>query len=419
MTCQRPVGCGHEFCWLCLADYTSGHFNGLGSCRQFGGSRGSGGEVSGRQDVISQVLHPSGHPFWGCCVLALAVLRTDLLPLAKPVHGLLHSLFFGATFFAALALSSLGRLWPSGRLCLLAKSLYILLSLSLVALWPMLYSVLHRGDEVDFWIPLVFFVVLEIVMKQIFRTWPDFSARVFCVGFAAVNVCLWSVVGLHHLEKGLCPSSTFNFWCSLYRMFWVGVMLMLCVFILALFLTVPEVDDGNPWSAQNYGISAYIVAHFMAALACLLSLAVCWGLGIADDFYMWMIPISLGMLLLHGFLRNRDGEGSFLAWIVLQVLFFQWLCMFGSDSDAAYFFAYALPAIAYWEKWNQAWRPSTLCGRMALIAFPSVMATLWWIRHYTPCLIVQQIFGCAVLLYIIGRSAKLIWVPVLMDRLVW
>ncbi|KDN48016.1 hypothetical protein RSAG8_03032, partial [Rhizoctonia solani AG-8 WAC10335] len=22
MTCRRPAGCGHEFCWLCLADYS-------------------------------------------------------------------------------------------------------------------------------------------------------------------------------------------------------------------------------------------------------------------------------------------------------------------------------------------------------------------------------------------------------------
>ncbi|PVF96661.1 hypothetical protein CPB86DRAFT_786740 [Serendipita vermifera] len=31
MTCRKPAGCGHEFCWLCLAPWntinTTGHYD--------------------------------------------------------------------------------------------------------------------------------------------------------------------------------------------------------------------------------------------------------------------------------------------------------------------------------------------------------------------------------------------------------
>jgi len=267
-------------------------------------------------------------------------------------------------------------------------------------------------------------------MKPILlRTWPGFdsdleetipaAAATFCKGLAALIVCLSSLIGLHHLEKRLCPLSTFNFWCYEYFIFWLVVMLMLCFFLCAIsvatcfspmriFDQMDNVDDGDLLSAQNYGVSSYIVARIMAVSACLLSLAVRWDESIANDFYMWMIPFSMGMGLLSCLARCYEGAG---AWIVLQIMFFQWLCMFGSDSDAAYFYAYVLPAFTYLWKWKKARNPSQHCKFFALLAFPSVMAIFWWIRHYTPCLIVQQIFGCAFLLYVAGRSAKLIWLP--------
>lgn len=42
MTCRRPAGCGHEFCWLCLADYDpirrDGNHNHNPSCRHYAAS---------------------------------------------------------------------------------------------------------------------------------------------------------------------------------------------------------------------------------------------------------------------------------------------------------------------------------------------------------------------------------------------
>lgn len=32
MTCGK---CQHEFCWLCLAEYSDDHFSGGGSCEQY------------------------------------------------------------------------------------------------------------------------------------------------------------------------------------------------------------------------------------------------------------------------------------------------------------------------------------------------------------------------------------------------
>jgi len=238
------------------------------------------------------------------------------------------------------------------------------------------------------------------------------SPAKFCVGLGAFIVCLSSVIGLHHLEEGVRPLSTFNLWCLLYYMVWLLVMLMLCCFLCAtIFSTcMDNLDDVDLWSAQNYGVSSYVVAHVMAIPACLLSLAVCWDEGISNEFYIWIIPFSMGMGLLL-FCVGSLARGGAMVCIVMQILFFQWLCMFGSDSDAAYFYAYVLPAFDYWWKWDKAWRLGNRCRCFALFVFPSVMAMFWWIRHYTLCLIVQQIFGCMFLLYIVGRSAQLIWLP--------
>jgi hypothetical protein len=39
MTCRKPLGCGHEFCWRCLADYDrilrDGNHRHLPSCTYY------------------------------------------------------------------------------------------------------------------------------------------------------------------------------------------------------------------------------------------------------------------------------------------------------------------------------------------------------------------------------------------------
>ncbi|KAF8603498.1 hypothetical protein BDV93DRAFT_163892 [Ceratobasidium sp. AG-I] len=59
MTCRRPAGCGHQFCWLCLADYipimTEGNHRHASSCRHYA-------PITGPASRLHAVLAPQTPP---------------------------------------------------------------------------------------------------------------------------------------------------------------------------------------------------------------------------------------------------------------------------------------------------------------------------------------------------------------------
>ncbi|CAE7052695.1 unnamed protein product [Rhizoctonia solani] len=66
MTCHRPGGCGHEFCWICLADYgpifQEGNNRHNSDCRYHPENRASDRSYSPEPHIIGVQIYPPGPP---------------------------------------------------------------------------------------------------------------------------------------------------------------------------------------------------------------------------------------------------------------------------------------------------------------------------------------------------------------------